>query len=372
MKEKEWMEYCSELQNEYTIFNTEYEKRAKLGKMGVNGSRGKANIPVLFANGKSVAEAWENSLIALWAKGVFVRTEYDQKDSKSGEYIYPPSKDCTMCLVIEEPLSEPRIHKDFPGGLKDLEEYRQEMVLGIKDHWLRDITNPDDKRWEYTYHKRVFNYEIPGLEKTINQFKIMAENLARSPITRRAQAITWKVWEDLNISDPACLQSIWGRILREHPEPGFEFYSDEKTGKPILNLNWRFRSRDGYEAAFMNDDALIELGIVLAQEISKIRKEKVTLGRFVDFSDSYHIYGQAFGDFLKRFGKEGLIKRHFIPKGEYDPNSRTWRSDSKLVQEIFKEAREEIPKKIAMQDEKYEEGKDLTKDSSKIFKKGGA
>ncbi len=118
----------------------------------------------------------------------------------------------------------------------------------------------------------------------------------------------------------------------------------------------------------MNDDALIELGAALAEKISKKRGEKITLGRIVDWSDSYHIYGQVFEDFLDRFGKN-LIKRHFISKGEHDVNARTWNSDSELVQEIFKEVRMRIPEKIRAQDKKYAEREDLTKDSFKLFKK---
>jgi thymidylate synthase len=366
MNEKEWIKHCLKLQEQYSVFTKEYEERAAQGKVGVIERGGNGDIPVLFANGNSLAEAWENSLIALWVKGIFLRTEYDRKDSK-GEFIDPPSKDATMIMAIKNPMAEPRIHRCFPGGINDLEEYRQEVLDGIKDSWIRNPNNPEDKRWEYTYHERMFKYKVPGLEQTIDQFNGMIKNLAKSPITRRAQIVSWKPWEDVHISDPACFQSLWGRILRQHPEGEFKFYSDEKTGKSKLNFNMRFRSRDGYEAAFMNGYAFTYLGEEATKQISEIRGEEVTLGRFLDISDAYHIYGQATQDFLDRFGK-GLETRHFLPKGEYDKQSRTWMSNSGLVQDIFKEAQSEIVRKVASQNEKYAQGKELTKDSTQLFK----
>ena len=70
-------------------------------------------IPVLTAQGKGIAEAWENSLIVLNDHGCQIKTMYDKPED-------PPSRDATMIITIEEPLSEPMIHKDFPGGLEDL------------------------------------------------------------------------------------------------------------------------------------------------------------------------------------------------------------------------------------------------------------
>ncbi len=84
------------------------------------------SIPVLTARGKSLAEAWESSLLELSKHGAEVRTEYDAKD-EAGGYVDPPSLDCTMLMVCEEPAAEPLIHRAFPGGLEDLEEYRQEV-----------------------------------------------------------------------------------------------------------------------------------------------------------------------------------------------------------------------------------------------------
>ncbi len=166
--------------------------------------------------------------------GAAVRTEYD----KPGD---PPSRDCTMMWVVEEPFAEPRIHRAFPGGLEDLEIYRQEVVDGIHDHWIA----PEEGKWTYTYHKRLFAYETEGA--VIDQIESLVEKLSRSGHSRRAQAITWNVALDPPTNDPPCLQRVWCRLL---PGDGGSF---------VLNMNTHWRSRDGFKAAYMNVFALTEL-----------------------------------------------------------------------------------------------------------------
>jgi len=303
---------------------------AAAGKVGELGASKGGSIPVLYARGLSLAEAWENSLVSLWVNGCDIRTQYDEKDA-AGNFLHPPSKDCSMTLVVEDPLSEPFVHRCFPGGIEDLEEYRQEVIDGIKDHWVRDRNDPDDRRWEYTYHERMTKYRVPGIDRAIDQFERMAENIAKDPITRRAQMISWQPWGDNDVEDPPCWQSYWGRISR-----------DEK-GAAFLNLNMRFRSRDAYKAAFMNDFAFILLGKRLAERVSELRGEEVKLGRFVDQSDSYHIYGSYFEEFGRGFVKQ-LLTRAF--------EQRTWRSDDPAVVDGIADAKAAIAEKVKQQDRK--------------------
>lgn len=242
----------------------------------------KGNIPVLQVKGSCLAEAWERSVIAAYQEGCDIKTEYDKPDD-------PPSKDCSITIVVANPLEEPLIHRDMPGGLEDLQEYVMEVLDGIKDHWVRDPDDPDDTRWEYTYHQRLFNYSVPGSGTLYDQVEILAEKLAKVPYTRRAQAVTWKVWEDNTCYDPACLQSIWCRLL-----PG-----DDDTW--LLNTNVRFRSNDAYKAAFMNMFALIMLQKKIAGRIAELSGRKVIPGRYVHQADSYHIYGSYIDEFEQRF-----------------------------------------------------------------------
>ncbi|MEJ2053377.1 MAG: thymidylate synthase [Calditrichaceae bacterium] len=243
------------------------------------------NIPVIFIEGQNLPEVWEKSLVSLYNNGCDIKTEYDREDD-------PPSKDCTVMMVVKEPLSEPMIHRDIPGGLEDLQEYVMEVLDGIKDHCIRKPNdNPNDTRWEYTYHQRLFDYAVPGLKDSFDQIDLIAKKLADTPYSRRAQAITWKVWEDNFCYDPACLQSVWCRML-----PGLD---DEW----LLNMNIRFRSNDAYRAAFMNMFALVQLQNKIAKKISEISNKKVKIGRYVHQADSYHIYGSNFKEFEERFLK---------------------------------------------------------------------
>ncbi len=237
-------------------------------------------IPVLTAVGDNIAQAWENSLLELYHQGITVKTEYDKFDD-------PPSRDATMLITINRPVTEPMIHRDFPGGFEDLQEYTMEICDGIKDHLVRNPNDPDDKRWEYTYHQRLFGYTIPTLEP-VDQIEAIAQKLAKTPYSRRAQAITWKVWEDNTCYDPACLQSVWCRIT---------FDGD----MPILNMNVRFRSNDAYKAAFMNIFALVMLQSRIAQRITDLIGRMVYVGRYCHLADSYHIYGSNMEEFEARF-----------------------------------------------------------------------
>jgi len=237
-------------------------------------------IPVLFAQGDSIARAWENSLIELFQRGGDVQTQYD----KPGD---PPSKDATMLLVVEEPLAEPMIHRDLPCGFEDLQEYVMEVCEGIKDHCVRDPADAEDTRWEYTYHQRLFAYEAPTLAP-IDQIDQLCRQLAEAPHTRRAQAITWKVWEDQRCYDPACLQSVWCRIT-------------EPAGEPTLSMNVRFRSNDAYRAALMNIFALVQLQRMIADRVGQLLGRAIRLGRYCHLADSYHIYGSNRAEFEGRF-----------------------------------------------------------------------
>ncbi len=264
-------------------------------------------IPVLNVSGKNIPEAWEKSLTKLYIHGADLETEYDQPGD-------PPSKDATMIITIDEPLSEPMIHRDLPGGVEDLEEYCMEVCEGIKDHLVRKPGDDEDQRWEYTYHQRLFAYNFPG-EFLFDQIEIMCQKLANAPHTRRAQAITWKVWEDNDCYDPACLQSVWCRVLNDQ-----------------LCMNVRFRSNDAYKAAFMNIFVLVQLQEMITKRVASLASMPIKVGRYCHIADSYHIYGSNLEEFENRF-LPALIKRTF--------EQRTFRYKGGM-QEMMDEARPAI------------------------------
>jgi len=239
------------------------------------------DIPVIKVEGDTLPEVWEKAVIATWKDGLQIKTEYD----KTGD---PSSKDCTMIMVVNNPMKEPRIHRAFPGGLEDLEVYRQEVVDGIHDHWIK----PEEGKWTYTYHQRLFSFDAGG--ESVNQIAYMIQKLSQTSYSRRAQAITWNPKTDPVTDDPPCLQRIWARLV----ERGSSSYS--------LNMNTHWRSRDGYKASFMNIFALTDLQARIAKEISERTGKDVAVGRYVDISDSFHIYGsyaEEFRRFLKTVGE---------------------------------------------------------------------
>jgi thymidylate synthase len=228
------------------------------------------DIPVLKVEGRSLPEAWEKSLVEVWEKGIAIKTQYDRPSD-------PPSRDATMVMVIHEPFAEPRIHRALPTGLDELEIYRQEVVLGIHDHWI------GGHGWSYSYHDRLFNYKTSA--GYLDQMDKVIDNLTECYYTRRAQAITWDPELDAGHHEPPCLQRMWFRIL-EDPVKGW-----------VLNLNTHWRSRDAFKAAFMNIFALTDLMKSIAGKISERTQREVKVGRYVDIADSYHIYGSYFDQF---------------------------------------------------------------------------
>ena len=263
------------------------------------------NIPSFYVNGKNLAEAWEKAVLTCWQQGASIKTEYD----KPGD---PPSKDCTMMWVVEDPYAEPRIHRAFPGGLEDLEVYRQEVVDGVHDHWIA----PEEGKWTYTYHQRLFAYESE--DKVVDQINYVIDKLSQAGHSRRAQAITWNVKTDPPTYDPPCLQRVWCRIL-----PGDE-------GELVLNMNTHWRSRDAYKAAYMNAFALTDLQRMIAKRIGDNIGKHIKVGRYADITDSFHIYGSYFENFK---GFLNSIKNRTFEQ-------RTWNSE--FAAPMFEEGKERL------------------------------
>ena len=293
-------------------------------------SRTVGDLPVLHVSGRTIPEAWERALLAVWEKGAELRTEYD----KPGD---PPSLDATVTVEVIDPLGEPRIHKNFPGGPVDLEIYRQEVVGGIHDHWI----NPREGKWTYTYHQRLFAYrpvsDLRSPERdegregfeAVDQVAWMIDKLCKAPHSRRAQATTWIPTADPATDDPPCLQRLWARLL---PAEG---------GGYRLNLNTHWRSRDLYKAWFMNVFAITDLQRRMAERISERLCKTVACGRYVDVCDSLHIYGS--------YRDEKLEAE--IAKMQRSPyTQRAW--DSSVLEPMF----EEVRQKLAQDPDYYSRG----------------
>jgi thymidylate synthase len=275
-------------------------------------------LPVISITADCLPQAWEKAVLAVWDNGLDVKTEYDKPED-------PPSKDATVIITVTDPFAEPRIHKNFPGGPAELEVYRQEVVDGIHDHWI----DPAAGKWTYTYHQRLFAYCQAGNPqdrtlKQIDQIQYIIDALSEVSHTRRAQAITWMPAVDTETEHPPCLQRIWCRLLAGH------------NGARQLNMNTYWRSRDLYKAWFMNVYAMTDLQRIIAERISEKINQQVTVGRYVDISDSLHLYGSYFS----QVGKEVEKMR------QSSFTERSWQSTHPAFEAMTKEAREKLAKDL--------------------------
>jgi thymidylate synthase len=262
-------------------------------------------ISVIIASGKTIAQAYEDALIKLRLNGIEIKTQYDKPNDL-------PSIDATANITIDEPLTDPMIHKAFPGGIEDLREYVYELN-GLKDSWVKSRSDKKDTRWEYTYHERLANWGswtdnvLNVNEKkitrgkvnprfgdeilSVNQIEEVIKKLTKDPSSRQAQMITWVPYLDTKVYDPPCLQRIWFRIIENK-----DWY---------LNTNISFRSNDAYNAFMMN---CFGLTMFIKENILDVLQEKtkrkIIMGRINWQADSFHIYGKDRKDFEERFMKK--------------------------------------------------------------------
>ena len=286
------------------------------------------NIPVLHVEERTLAEAYEQALVALHSHGIPFATQYD----KPGD---PLSIDCTMNLTVREPLADPMIHRAFPGGIEDLKEYVLELK-GAKDHWVKNINDPADTRWEYTYHGRLARYGTWREKKEghsalagpfcFDQIEHVVRKLVAQPFTRQAQMITWMPNLDLDCYDPPCLQSLWFRLL------------EDEAGVFWLNTNIRFRSNDAWGANFMNMFGFtMFVKELIADEVARRSGRRVELGRLNWQADSYHIYGKDLKEAQQRL---------FDRLGTTAFEERVYNFGDEMIRELYDEAEAAVLRKI--------------------------
>jgi thymidylate synthase len=292
-----------------------------------------SDIPVLHVEGRTLAEAYERALVRLSQGGAPMATQYDRPED-------PPSLDATMNITVAEPWSDPMIHKAFPGGIEDLREYLMELC-GAKDHWVKNMDDPADTRWEYTYHQRLADWgtwrqrasQSSGLPGSgVDQVKRIVAKLAAQPYSRQAQMVTWMPAMDMDAYDPPCLQSLWYRLVRIG-----EGYR--------LACNVRFRSNDAWGANFMNMFGFTHFNrLCVADPLQERLGCPVSLGRLNWQADSYHIYGKDRAAFQER-----LLKRLGTTRFE----DRVYAFRDPAIQEIWVEAEAAVREKIARHDREH-------------------
>ncbi|NLJ35264.1 MAG: hypothetical protein GX358_03345 [candidate division WS1 bacterium] len=266
-------------------------------------------LPVIKIEAQNLPEGWEKAVVACWEQGVSIPTQYDQEGD-------PLSRDVSLFLAVADAFAEPRIHRAMPGGIYDLEVYRQEVVNGIHDHWI----DPAAGKWQYTYHERMNSYSVPGMPTALNQLDYVVSALTEAPHTRRAQVSIWKSWEDAGIEDPACLQRLWFRIFGDR-----------------LVMSAHMRSNDAFKAAFMNMYAFTDLQRIVAERVSDRLGRTILPGQYNHVVDSFHIYGSYFEDF------QGFLRS--LEMRSFDQRVYT----TEMVQPLIDEAREQIAVTLAQE-----------------------
>ncbi len=246
-------------------------------------------IPTILVSAPSVPVAIYGAMCEVLARGYRIRTQYDRRDAR-GAYIDPPSLDVTSALEILDPYAQPRFPK---SSCVEIGKYIAETCWGVKDHRILDqddlkaqlaagtFDETKETYWPYTYHQRLFAYPA-SQGRTVNQVARMLARLAEDPITRRATAITFVPEIDQYIKgDLPCLQRIALRC------------TEDGQGGLRLHMHTHWRSRDLFNAAADNIIAMTFWQREWADELSRMTGRPVRVGRYKDFADSLHIYGQV-------------------------------------------------------------------------------
>ena len=210
---------------------------------------------------RTLADAWENAVRSVWLRG--------RKIPKYG-------KEAVALVVVDEPFGEPRRHRgDMMIALMGtVEKYVDEVLKGTLDWAIEKGMEP------YTYHQRLFSYPLSGGQE-VDQIAVVVDNikrdLASGDITNRNQATTWRPGNDPGQESPPCLQRTWFK-----PVDG------------CLEMHTEWRSRDCFKAMDMNMLAMTELQKHVAEKVG------LHVGRYVDYSDSLHIYDRDW-EMVERF-----------------------------------------------------------------------
>ena len=218
--------------------------------------------------GETLPETYHKALRELFKYGDIV--ECPQWETRCREL--------PIAFVAESPMEEPRISRLFPGGPRDLEKYRLEMLYGIEDFEV------ERGNWDYTYHDRI------GW-----QIKSVIRELRRDPNSRRA-VIDVRRTSDISLDDPPCLQHIQFMV---------------RGGK--LNMTALFRSNDACKATFMNAYALICLQEEIAGELG------VEVGTYTHIANSFHAYErdwELLESYANRICDGGKLTYNF--RGDWD------------------------------------------------------
>lgn len=222
---------------------------------------------------------------------------------KFGEISDCPDWNCkqrelSMTMIVNHPLEEPMISRCFIGGVRELEQYRMEMLDGILDFEVQK------GKWSYTYHQRMGS-----------QVQFVIDELRRNPSSRRA-VMSIRTPDDMGSDDPACLQHLQYFI---------------RKGK--LDCIVLFRSNDACKATFMNAFALILLQKRIADELG------VPVGSYTHRANSFHCYEKDFSlldSYVHRIKNNAVSMVTYNYVGDWDELMEDERGDILAMVEELK------------------------------------
>ncbi len=306
------------------------------GKISFSNSI-KGEVPSVHVIGDTLPSVWEDMSMAIIGIGNPEHTHYDP-GFEEGNFTSFPSLEVTGMMHIHKPQGEPRFHKHFLTG--QFGDYVAE-IEGVKDHWVLDPSIvadslkqglfeeiKDHKGWLYSYSQRIRKYpflDIEAKSQTINQLESVIKNLSKNPLSRSAQVTTWDPRFDQNDGQMK-YRELYGKdlekaIFNEYHAPCLQrihFRLTPHEGGYKLNTNTHWRSRDHPKAVPHNIFGIIE-GLIEPQrkELEKALNAPISLGRYVDISDSLHVYGHYLDPRMQGLDAEAYLQDVFrIANGE--------------------------------------------------------
>ncbi len=313
---------------------------------------------VIFISKKTVRDAWLSAVAQVLYNGDDIRTEYDKKEDL-------PSKDATVLIEIENPMSNPISRKDkvmkinskygnsfeVYGCMADTyligsiqSGYIEEIMEGVNDHYLWD----SDTSFPYSYHDRIFNYTPYSLEDSIhvnydlefvdNNFVSKHKKLLKAgKVQISDDSKIWKLKHlvDFNlnkkIKDQVGIQKIPIEVIDFPKIDQIEYIIRKLKEKPYSRraqaITWRplvdpfHIDPPCLQRIYMRvkDDKLIMQTTWRSRDLFRaweanvngmIRIQKyvadqlgLEMGHYLDFSNSLHIYGNTISEVKDMFNR---------------------------------------------------------------------
>ncbi len=236
-----------------------------------NYLRGDGKLPVILAEGETLAHAARDAVIKCYKFGARTETPKHRAGVSLGY-------DADIIVKVNNPTEAPQIYSPVMwDGPETLMQYILEVTHGIHNNWKKSPEHPD--RWGYTYNERFFE-QLPFVFAKIKKDFEKKGHIS----SRQYQFAIWRAGEDVvpEQPDPPCLQ-------RGH----LRFLQDNKR-EWVLNYCTDWRSRCLFKAWNSNNVAQIELMKLIGMKVSDMLGIPIRLGVYSDRSSSLHLYGLYF------------------------------------------------------------------------------